>query len=551
MAKRVLIIAGNGFSGLMNEYTSSPSLMHIIQDIYAPLSINGRNVSKLSELRGVLQHTDNSVSHPKTSPSATSITQTTGLNGVVLYNYLSKRGFLPSVINDLEQDQDLFTETVTGDLVAAVISTTFLPYRQHVDSVAHAIRQANPTVPIIVGGPMVYMSHSVFQKKHSFKDYKGIEQLYFFFEVNEGIDYYVLDRYGLKTLVNLLGKLFLNEPVNYIPNLAVTSGQGIRFTPLVPETYDIADEFVDWNQIPDTLMRETVSTRGSLGCPFDCNFCNFKFFSPRMKLKPRDMLMQELNQLAGRKTVKHVSFVDDNLLLNQRQVETFCQTLIDNQYSFTWSSFIRPDSINTNNIKLLARSGANRLTFGVESGDPTILANMNKKENLDHTLTVINGLGELDISTSTTLMVGFPGETIETVDRTIDFLNQYRSSEAAIHWFSPFIFMMLPEIRIEKDREKYNLEGLFLNWKHRTMDSLEAATQLKRMMLDTTEVFFPYSNEHLFADQILNISPFNAITIIKLIAKHVKNQIRYKDNPTPQLLERNSMLADQMKEILA
>lgn len=552
MLNKVIIVAGNGFSGLINEHTSSPSIIEAIQDIYTPLSINGKTVEKLSHLKKVIHESNDGKAIKEIEDSNTSkITQVTNLNGIVLYNYLQQKGFSPIVVNDFEEDYTLLVNTLKEELLAIVISTTFMPFKEHLTFIANAIRQMTKTVPVIVGGPMVHMSFSIFQDHRAYADREILKKLYLFFEPDKDIDYYIFDRYGLKTLDLLLSKLIQKQDVANVPNLGVTVDNAICFTQHRPEIPDIADEFINWNKVPDALLRDSVSLRGSFGCPFKCKFCNFFFFSPQMMIKPRDMLMKELDQLSSRRSVKHISFVDDNMLLNHKEVETFCQDFIDNGYPFTWSSFIRPDSINKNSIKLLADSGANLLTFGVESGDRVILSNMNKKENLDHTLAVINGLGESNISTSTTLLVGFPGESSETVGNTIDFLNQYKSSGTALHWFSPFIFMMLPKVRIEEEKEKFGLEGFILNWKHQTMDSLEAAKQLKRLMLEVTDVFYPYSNEHLFADQILSVSPLDAIKVVKLTSEHVKNQIHYKEDNHSQWLKKNKFIIQRISELLA
>lgn len=236
-------------------------------------------------------------------------------------------------------------------------------------------------------------------------------------------------------------------------------------------------------------------------------------------------------------------------LISHKKIETFCKTLTDRNYPFTWSSFIRTDSVTRENIGLVADSGANLLMFGVESGDQGVLNNMNKKSNIEHVLEVINGFGDRGISTFSTMVIGFPGETRETVDHTISFLNKYKSSSSSMHWISPFLFILLPKTRVERHREKYDLQGFMLNWRHNTIDVHEAALQLKRFMLKTEGAYYPISTEHPLAADVLGIPPEKAVKLIRLTDRYRKNQIEAKDTGDLSLQERNKTLFAEIEEI--
>jgi hypothetical protein len=138
------------------------------------------------------------------------------------------------------------------------------------------------------------------------------------------------------------------------------------------------------------------------------------------------------------------------------------------------------------------------------------------------------------------MVIGFPGETPETVAQTISFLNSYRGTATSVHWHSPFIFILLPKTRVERHREKYGLEGFMLNWRHNTMDVVEAALQLKRFIQKTEGACYPVSTEHPLADEVLGISPEKAVQVIKLIDRHIKNQMQGKDtrNSSPQTINK-------------
>ena len=226
---------------------------------------------------------------------------------------------------------------------------------------------------------MVYLSKDLFINPDPNYDPETLKRLYLFHKPDKKINYYIIDRRGENTLVKLLHGLLEDRELSNVKNLGIQTGDGIYFTPIEPEKTDISYEDVDWDRIPDHVLKHTVSLRASTGCPFKCEFCNFHFYASELFYRPMPVLIKELDQLAKRSHVKHISFVDDNFLISHKKIKTFCKTLTDRNYPFTWSSFIRTDSVTRDNIDLVADSGANLLMFGVESGDQGVLTNMNKK----------------------------------------------------------------------------------------------------------------------------------------------------------------------------
>ncbi|MBF0567122.1 MAG: radical SAM protein [Nitrospirae bacterium] len=541
--KKVLIIAANGFANLFNPSTCDKRIMHTIGEAFTPLELEGNRFWDLSSLKAYLLNkrglaVQNS-KRPYDDP-----TQSTNLNGIILFTHLLRAGFEPLLVNDFGADIEVVNEALEGDLLAIGISTTFLPFKEHLAPVVSYLRQRRPDVPIVAGGPMVALSYALYTEPDPVYDVESLKRLYLFFDNDDHVDYYVVDRRGEKTFLKLLHALYAKNPPGDVKNIACRTGQGsLFFTPVEAEITDVSDEIIDWDRIPDHLLKHNVSLRASTGCPFKCEFCNFHFYAPQPMHKPLELIAAELKQLARRRQVKHFAFVDDNFLISPAKVESFCKTLSAMGTPATWSSFIRSDSITKDNIEAIADSGAFLLNLGVESGDPGVLSNMNKKSRTGHVIEVINHLGRLGVPTVSSIVVGFPGETHETVGNTIEFLNDYHTYGDCLHWYSPFVFMMLPKVRVEREREKYGLEGFMLKWKHNTMDAYGAAHELKRIMLETEGAVFPRSLEYPYAPAILGINPADSAKVIRLIDKHIKNQVLAGDTGDPEFVRKNAEIA--------
>jgi anaerobic magnesium-protoporphyrin IX monomethyl ester cyclase len=548
-SKRVVIISSNGFAGVLNPVTCDDRVAKIVGETFAPPEFDGKPFPKLTELRAHLFNKMGLPLHGAATSSSES-SQITYLAGILLFSHLKKAGFDPVIVNDFQEDSDILNRSLDDNLLAVAISTTFLPFREHIEPIVRFIRQRLLDVPIILGGPTVFLSKNLYISPTPEYDLETLRRLYLFHEPDRGIDYYIVDRRGEKTLINLLQALSEKREPSAVKNLGILTDDGVYFTAEEPEKFDVSDEDIDWDCIPDHFLKHSVSLRASAGCPFKCEFCNFHFYASTLLYRPMSSLVKELDQLSKRNQVKHISFVDDNFLINRKKVEDFCRTMIDHGYPFTWSSFIRSDSITDENIVRLADSGANLLMFGVESGDPSVLNNMNKISGTGHVLNVLNGLGKLGVSTSSSLVIGFPGETEETVEHTIRFLDHYRSSAASTHWFSPFIFILLPKTRVERHRAKYALEGFMLNWRHNTMDVTEAALQLKRLVLNVERVCYPISTEYPMASQVLGIPPEKAATLVLLLDRFRKNQIIARESGVQHHAEKNDAILREIVEIM-
>ena len=131
-----------------------------------------------------------------------------------------------------------------------------------------------------------------------------------------------------------------------VSSSAGVNGGSWTLNPRVPETIDIDQEQVQWDQLEDKFLGREIAIRGSSGCPLRCKFCSFVVLHPEFDLKSVEVLRDELRRVKRRSDiVKHVSFTDDNLFLKRGAVDSYCKMMVDEDLPFTWSAFMRVDSI--------------------------------------------------------------------------------------------------------------------------------------------------------------------------------------------------------------
>ncbi|MBW1999709.1 MAG: radical SAM protein, partial [Deltaproteobacteria bacterium] len=197
-------------------------------------------------------------------------------------------------------------------------------------------------------------------------------------------------------------------------------------------------------------------------------------------IKPIDHLITEMKEVSAR-GAKYIWFVDDNFRLGRDDLNEVCQRFLKEELDLKWMTFVRASTLKDIDIGLLRAAGCVEVQLGLESADPRILRNMNKKASPGLYSRVLERLLKGGISCSCYFIFGFPGETEETASRTRQFIrdHEFPESEGGLRWsFFPFILSPLSPIYEPEEREKYDLRGYLFEWEHRTMNTEQAREQV-------------------------------------------------------------------------
>jgi anaerobic magnesium-protoporphyrin IX monomethyl ester cyclase len=438
------------------------------------------------------------------------------LAGIYLYNYLSRRGVRCGLINFLDTEMEKFKKLLQQSPVAIALSSTFLTDIKSVKKVTQIIRQYDPDIKIILGGPLVFNSYLLYQLKDSDYDTAPCARDYFFLNTDEyyynDIDLFVTEEQGEETLYRVIDALKKGRDYTEIPNLAYYKNNQLIFTGRKAEDNSFSEDLIQWDQVPEEYIYPIFPMRGSRGCPYKCQYCNF---SPNraFRLKSVEILGQEVAALVNTGKVKLIRFTDDNLFLNHKKVEEYCRKIMEVGKGVQWSSFIRANSISKENVKLLRDSGCISTMIGIESGNKNVLKAMNKEDSPEHYLEAIELLNKNGISTRLTLFIGFPGETLITIEDSVNLLNQFYYQGPAINEVSIFPFVLLPlsPVYSPENRKKHNLSGYMESWSHSTMNSEEAKKYAREFFLKLKHVHHHYGVEELLMMDIIKLKKISEL----------------------------------------
>ncbi len=412
------------------------------------------------------------------------------LNGIYLFNYLTKNKFNVGLIDSYYQELDHFKQLLHRNPPVVIISTTFIPGKQNLIKLVAHIRELAPDVFVIVGGPLVYTSYLMLQRTRE-PDYdtrSAINEFLFLGTDNEpAADLYIISLRGEQLLGDILGRFQANRGIDDIPNSARWIGNEYRFTKRIDDIKG-AEEFpVDWQTLPDDLFRAgVVPIQASNGCPYHCTFCNFTKDRRLTWVKSTTRLVAEMKAVQAR-GARYAWFVDDNFRLGKGDLETVCRRFIDEGLGLKWMTFVRASTLAHADTDLLRQAGCIEVQLGLESADPLVLKNMNKKASPELYERVLRKLLGSGINCSCYFIFGFPGETEESAQHTRDFIKSFddRDYEGSLCWsMFPFTLIPLSPVYEPALRKKYGISGYLHQWQHATMNSQEAREQLLRTFLE-------------------------------------------------------------------
>jgi radical SAM PhpK family P-methyltransferase len=394
------------------------------------------------------------------------------LAAVYLTNFLRRKGLSTRYINLFQYEKDKLRAYLDEDPYCVAITTTFYVLNQPVIEMVKFIREHNEKVKIVVGGPLISNHHSRYPR----------DQFFLALE-DTGADIFVVESQGELTLSAVVNCLKQGGHLSTVPNIIYTNAQGqMEMTQRIPENNSLDTNFINWQNFPDEYMGATIQTRTARSCAFSCSFCAYPIRAGKLTLAGLETIEKELDSMHALGQVKNVVFIDDTFNVPLARFKELCHLMIRKDYRFNWFSYFRCSNSDQEAIDLMAESGCKGVFLGVESGSPTILKNMHKAATVEKYVQGIKWLKEHGILTFGSFITGFPGETDQTVQETIDFIK-----ETALDYYRTQLWYCEPGTPIYNKRDEYQIMGEGFRWEHETMDSLEAMDHIDRTFLSIKE----------------------------------------------------------------
>ncbi len=414
---------------------------------------------------------------------------TNPMAGYYLESFLKLNGYDAHAVFEWEDDDHL-RQAMRSDPMAVAFSTTYVTDNDMLASCIGALRRVVGALPIIVGGPYIWKQRLQLLRDGDatvrVKEWEeaGVDVLAdcLFGPMTDPIlrePMYVASEFGEYTLLRILDALrrgALRREIVSIPNLVLPTTDGLwHATPTVPEPVNLNEDYTRWDLVEK--VPSMIPIRTSIGCPYRCRYCDFIELHPKVIKRDPASILCELKLAKGRGQ-SFFNLIDDNIFLTRARIADLTRVIRENEIDIVWGGFFRVDRIDEDNIGDIYASGCRFGMCGIESGDDGQLERMRKGCRRGEIARGIELATAAGIKLVLTFIVGFPGETKETIDSSLALINAMATEHKSYSSFQVFPFYLLPNTAVDdlEYRKGFRLTGRHGTWSHDTMDADEART---------------------------------------------------------------------------
>jgi anaerobic magnesium-protoporphyrin IX monomethyl ester cyclase len=225
--------------------------------------------------------------------------------------------------------------------------------------------------------------------------------------------------------------LFMNRDGQVISSLPVHQPSEILDRLPLPDRSGF-----DHHQYQAIMEKNTGFKQTSLmvtrGCPFSCDFCSKPVWGDLFRKPPLEKVFSEIEELI---TLGYTCLwiADDCFTLDNEYLTAFCHEMIRREVPVRWTCLSRVDRLTPALVDLMKQAGCIRVYLGLESGSNKTLGLMNKRVTVEQGIRAVGLFSKAGIGTAGFFMVGYPGESIGSIEKTFALVLSLPLDEA---WFT-------------------------------------------------------------------------------------------------------------------
>jgi anaerobic magnesium-protoporphyrin IX monomethyl ester cyclase len=410
--------------------------------------------------------------------------------------YLRENGFNVFIV-DAEALRYSIEQTVSAVLsfrpqIVGLACKTLWVVSAH--RVAGALKKCNPDIVIIAGG-----NHVTALPERSLIDFPyfdilvlgegEVTLLKLIHAMNRKIALKKIDGIAFKDV----NKIIVTKKRERIKNLDILPLPAWDLLPQISKNYKPTLLYI--KELP------AFSIVTSRGCPEACTFCDRSVFERKVTSHSPEYILNMLRELHFKYGIRHIFFDDDNFLFNKSHLSKLLDLIIQSDLHITFTCQSRINNIEESILKKLKKAGCWQIIIGIESGSQKILNRMRKNIFLKDVRPVLRMIQKAGIKTTGYFIIGFPGDTKETLEKTLKLIKTVYLDDIGVFLFTP-----LPGSSIYNEVEKYG----FYKEDWELMNSLDKVVFVPEGL--TKDMLLDYSGKYYNA---CYIRPYQAMPLLK------------------------------------
>ncbi len=319
----------------------------------------------------------------------------------------------------LKAELDSFQPTIVG--IGAMT-----PIIESALKSANVAKQVCPDAKVVMGGP-----HATFADKQIISDEKDVD-IIVRGEGEETLLELAIQSPEMQKIDNIKGIIFRKD------NQVIRSQdrpfiQNLDALPLP------AYKFIQMKRYRITGMK-LLPIISSRGCPFQCSFCvASQMFGAKYRARSSKNVLDELEWLKNEYDAEGIAFQDDTLTFDKKRAMEICDGMIERKLKLPWGCSSRADVVTKEVLAKMAEAGCDEICFGVESGCQRIRDSLKKKVTTEQCENAIKWAKEAGIFVTVSVILGYPGETKETLRESLEFVRQVEPDDVWLCHATPYL----------------------------------------------------------------------------------------------------------------
>lgn len=339
--------------------------------------------------------------------------------GVRIFDYIGEPKTLDGILQDIsDSSPDVIGITAT----ILTISTSH--------ELAKEMKKAFPQTPLIIGGPQLCSAPEKTMRDGPYDigvmgegEETMLELICAMMEGKEDFSSVM----GL--VIKKDGDSVFNKPRPYIEELDTLPFPARRLYPPLHK----------YRPVPASYIKKPVGLMiSSRGCPYQCIFCDRKVFGNKFRAHSPKYVVDEMEEVIKVHGAREIRFMDDTFTLDIKRVDEICEEIFKRKIKVPWTCLTRVNTVNLDILKKMKRAGCWQVIYGIEAGDQKMLDIIKKGVTVEQNEMGIKLAKKAGLNVRATFVFGLPGETLETIKKTVDFAKRMKLD--VVNFFTVILF---------------------------------------------------------------------------------------------------------------
>ncbi|RJX31619.1 MAG: radical SAM protein [Desulfarculus sp.] len=266
-------------------------------------------------------------------------------------------------------------------------------------------------------------------------------------------------------ILDLYQALKRGEDTQHLPNLSYRRNGRLVHNPLQTKPVDLDALPPFPYELFTAPQYDLGAVMSSRGCPYNCIFCSNRVTTgKRYRYRAAEKIAQEIKTLHDQYGIRHILFLDDNLMVDRSRVYALLNQLrqmgLQGRISYTFQS--RCDNVDQATLGDLYAAGFSNISFGLETASDHVMQTIKKGETVAQCHSAVALAKQIGFHVSATFIFGLPGETHAERLQSIAFAREHNLDLVRFNNATPYPGTELNVIAAKDGG--LNVQGVYRNF---------------------------------------------------------------------------------------